>query len=300
MSQNNVDNQILTAGLLIKTKFNCSKNWITNIIEFANSSTLRIPLVSEYFNENILTDNSIVIEFEDIRNQYIVNGSVTKIDIVGTQTMTIKIQSINQFKNRRKSARYYTSFGTNIASSDVQGITGITTNISLNGICFITSHPFDMATVVSMNILVGINNILTFKGKIVRIKLLEYGFEYAIELDENEQNNENVEFLVKNIQIQSNNLREALYKKFNIYLKQNSKSFFNLSILIIDSSDLLRYILKNELRNTGISEIFEASNGNEALDIISNSKPDIICISYIIYMLEGSQLFEKIGLKTSI
>lgn len=286
---------VLVPGLLIETKFSNSSRWISNIIESVNDDVICIPLSEEYLNENILSNDSIIIEYIDSIHQYIINGTIINIDLNNTQTMTIKINDFATYKNKRNSSRYNTSLGASInLNSNSTSSVAIVTNISMTGICFICKKEFEMGEIISIDVLSTTNNMLKFKGKIVRTKQCDYGKEYAIELDKTSEIAQNISVLVKNIETDANTVRESLFKKFNTYLKVSSKTFFNARILIIENSNLVRMILKNSINTSGITSVFEASNSKDALDKVKLYKPDIICISSIIYEVENPSILDQI------
>lgn len=61
----------------------------------------------------------------------------------------------------------------------------------------------------------------------------------------------------------------------------------NTKILIADENTASRIALKEELIKKGYSNVYEASNGEDALSMISNVKPDIALIDVLLSKLDG-------------
>lgn len=294
MSGDTSNNSVIVPGLLIKTKFPHNGEWITNIIESVNNDIISVPLVESYFKKNSLIEDDIMIEFFDNEHQYNIDGRILKIDITGSQTMSIQVLNFSTYRNKRKSVRHYINMGASIKTPIEDNLMAIVTNVSKTGICFVTKWELDLGTEITLNILLSLNEIITFKGKVVRMEPVSFGFEHAIELEENLEINKKISELVKKIEDETILLRDALYKKFRIYLKSNSKSFFHLKILLADNSYLVRTIVKNAINNAGITNVYEASDSFEALDKIKKFKPDIVTLSQIICEVENTSIIDEI------
>lgn len=61
----------------------------------------------------------------------------------------------------------------------------------------------------------------------------------------------------------------------------------NTKILIADENTASRIALKEELIKKGYSNVYEASNGEDALNMISNIKPDIVLVDVLLSKLDG-------------
>jgi len=60
-----------------------------------------------------------------------------------------------------------------------------------------------------------------------------------------------------------------------------------MNILIVDDNDDIRLFLSQLLRKTFRCEISEAVNGKEALDNLSETHPDIICLDVTMPVMDG-------------
>ncbi len=61
-----------------------------------------------------------------------------------------------------------------------------------------------------------------------------------------------------------------------------------MKVLLVDDSNTMRRIQKNQLSNLGISEIIEASNGDEALGALKQNMPvDVVLLDWNMPVMDG-------------
>lgn len=70
----------------------------------------------------------------------------------------------------------------------------------------------------------------------------------------------------------------------------------NLAILLVDDESLCRKILAYALIDLGIDreKIKQAANGQEALDVLKNFKPDIVITDYNMPIMNGLEFVKKL------
>ena len=70
----------------------------------------------------------------------------------------------------------------------------------------------------------------------------------------------------------------------------------SVNILIVDDSRSMRSVIRKTVAAAGISvgEFFEAVNGLEALDVLSNSWVDIVILDYNMPGMDGMELLDKL------
>jgi CheY-like chemotaxis protein len=68
----------------------------------------------------------------------------------------------------------------------------------------------------------------------------------------------------------------------------------NLHILVVDDYQPMRHIMRGILREWGISNVGEASNGREALDMLKNFQADILITDYRMFPVDGLELAKTI------
>ena len=65
-------------------------------------------------------------------------------------------------------------------------------------------------------------------------------------------------------------------------------------VLLTDDSMTIRMILKNLLKDLGLTDITEGKNGQDALDLMSNEQFDLILIDIHMPKVDGLTVLEKI------
>ncbi|WP_051314639.1 response regulator transcription factor [Alteribacter aurantiacus] len=66
------------------------------------------------------------------------------------------------------------------------------------------------------------------------------------------------------------------------------------SILICDDSQMVRRHLRETFKTLGTSEIYEASNGVEAVELCRTYRPDVIIMDIIMPVKDGVQALKEI------
>src|SRR5215470_12457145 len=64
----------------------------------------------------------------------------------------------------------------------------------------------------------------------------------------------------------------------------------SLGVLVIDSSQFMRKIVRNLLLNIGVKEIYEAADGIDGLEAIRSIGPDIVILDWELPLLNGAEL----------
>lgn len=74
-------------------------------------------------------------------------------------------------------------------------------------------------------------------------------------------------------------------------------------VLIVDDSAFMRMLLKEKLSNIGLTEIFEAANGKQALETTKKQQPDLILLDIVLPDISGETVLtnlRKTGIKTKV
>lgn len=68
-----------------------------------------------------------------------------------------------------------------------------------------------------------------------------------------------------------------------------------MKVLLIDDSGLMRKLILRSLRQAdiGVTETFEAANGQEGLDALKANKPDVVLCDWNMPVMDGIQFVEK-------
>src|SRR3954470_23453474 len=64
----------------------------------------------------------------------------------------------------------------------------------------------------------------------------------------------------------------------------------SLGVLVVDSSQFMRKLVRNLLLNVGVKEIWEAADGIDGLEAIRSIGPDIVILDWELPLLNGAEL----------
>lgn len=67
-----------------------------------------------------------------------------------------------------------------------------------------------------------------------------------------------------------------------------------LKLVIVDDAPFIREILKHIFQNTDIAVIGEARDGQEAVDVVSKLKPDVVIMDIVMPLKSGIEATEEI------
>jgi two-component system chemotaxis response regulator CheY len=73
-----------------------------------------------------------------------------------------------------------------------------------------------------------------------------------------------------------------------------------MKILLVDDSRTIRNIQKNVLGQLGHTDVLEAADGVEALDVLSAQRPDLVLIDWNMPNMDGLALVQKIREKDKL
>lgn len=73
----------------------------------------------------------------------------------------------------------------------------------------------------------------------------------------------------------------------------------NIRVLVIDDAESMRKVLVAILKSFGISRIFEANNGESALNLINEKEFDVIICDWEMPKMNGLDLFIEVQKKTA-
>lgn len=67
-----------------------------------------------------------------------------------------------------------------------------------------------------------------------------------------------------------------------------------IKLVIVDDAPFIREIIKNIFLKTDINVVGEASDGAEAFDIVSSTKPDVVLMDIVMPIMSGIDATQKI------
>lgn len=182
MLENNIK-YFLQPGYTVYTKCFIDDEWIPNIIKESSDNILVVNLNDYYFKKGVMVGDYISVRFSYEDNEYVIDGEITDIDIYDTYTISIFINNINIYKNRRKHFRYYSKLGASLKTDPHEkGVYSIVVNISVAGCAIISKSNINIGSTVNVDLFVSSKNITSITGVITRKRALNYGYEYGISI----------------------------------------------------------------------------------------------------------------------
>lgn len=189
--QNNLD-YLLQPGSIIYTRCLYNDEWVPNTIKEVGYSLVKINLNDYYFGKGVMVGDFISLRLSLSDNEYILEGEISDIDIYDTYTISIFINNINIYKNRRKHFRYFAKLGSSIKTDPTEkGTYSIVVNLSLSGIALISKANISLNKTVFLDLFLSSKNIIPLSGVIIRKKALNYGYEYGIVITDIEETMKN-------------------------------------------------------------------------------------------------------------
>ncbi len=70
--------------------------------------------------------------------------------------------------------------------------------------------------------------------------------------------------------------------------------FSKVNALIVEDQDLMRHLMIGILKQLGLNQVVDASNGQAALDVLKSFQPDVIFTDYMMEPVNGFQLIKMI------
>lgn len=67
-----------------------------------------------------------------------------------------------------------------------------------------------------------------------------------------------------------------------------------MSILIVDDTAFMRKVLQNILDDIGIDTVYTAENGEEAVDVYLDKKPDLVLLDIVMEEMDGIEALKAI------
>lgn len=67
-----------------------------------------------------------------------------------------------------------------------------------------------------------------------------------------------------------------------------------ISVLIVDDTPIMRTMLKQLLNNSGFTVVGDASNGHQALEMVRQHKPSVVCLDIEMPGMNGLEVLKEI------
>ncbi len=285
--------KILHEGFLIRTQFGVSDYQQYNIIRSIYDDTIIINL-----NRSI--GSSVQIPGQDIQirvccpeAEYVSKGNILDISSSFPLTAKVKLHQVSRYINHRRFERHLTDFGCIIKDSRHGiGIRSFVRNISSVGLYMESDIELEPGIPVKLDILASEGTVLCLNGEVIRKDDLGGSKGYGVQLRENSSENLiNLNLLVKQLEDIELSLLDEWQKSKELSTLHTPAE---LNALVVDDIKFTRTYIKSIILSCGITEIHEASNGNEAIQKISIYNPDIITLDISMPGIDGIEVLRHI------
>lgn len=202
-----------------------NQNWINGIITYINleKGVAEIFLPSKLFRENLLEGSNVTIKSMDQNNEILFCGSIAKKVIsIKKQAVTVQIDKVLNFENKRKYERFNVEYDCLLATSKGEFI-GKIVDISLSGCMVHTNVEIEEDSNVIVTIFITPETELIFQTKVLRGKKLRnhtysYGLlTHKIDNDNNILLNELIACLIKQKELIENEWKVFNRFKYSVY-----------------------------------------------------------------------------------
>ena len=284
--------KVIHEGFLIKTKHS-SENWQYNIIHSFYNDVIVIDIKGSSDYLQTLINKNISISVNSTDTEYLIQGIVLDIDNSPSPVGKVKVISEKKFSNMRRYYRYLTNLGCNLKlSGEDIGTFSLVTNLSLTGACLSTNVEMEYSDKVTLNIVTSNNACLILSGNIIWKEISGKRNLYGIALNNNKS--DNLTILDKYL-TQLENIEGSLLQNWRTRKQEIIKNApLNFTSLVVDDIKITRTYIKSILESLGFSKIYEASNGNQAIQQSLLYKPDIITLDLSMPGIDGLEALKII------
>ena len=280
--------QIVREGFLIKIRKNNNDKWQYNIVQAAYNDIIAISVSSSDLSFNKVGQD-IFIKINFTKTEYLAKGTILEISKTTPSIAKVKLVEAKKYPNRRRHERYATNIGCNIKTlGEHIGSFALILNFSLSGVYLESNLDFDLNNKIKMDIVVENSLIINLIGQISRNNKYGYAMIFKDNLVQNLEQLKNFINSLENLEFSI--LREWEHKKLDI----SKDALSNLKVLITDDIKFTRSFLKDIIQSLGIKNIYEASNGNEAIQKTIVFDPDIITLDISMPGIDGIEALKHI------
>ncbi len=178
-------------GSLISIRIGNGLIWYNNIVCNCTDDGIDIPLTADLMKACLLLETFVTIKFGNEQFEYLIHGSISKIELSGSPF--IRVQALNIFGNinNRVFPRQSVYLPATLSIDNNNTYFCTVSNISLGGIAFLLDKEIPCATICEANIFLNEQNTIFTKGVILRCSplssLLEFSMQFTF-MDEEDSN----------------------------------------------------------------------------------------------------------------
>ncbi len=180
--------KLIVPGTLVGFRLCNQPSWSLNIVSKCSEDYINLPLTTDLMKACLFIDTKVDIKYQNKFYEYIITGSVVKIELSAAPFITIKIDNVVENHNNRAFPRLDVYLPSTLSCSTNSYFCTVT-NLSLGGIAFLLDRDIDMSMEYEINMLLEDRESVFAKGTILRksIKntLNKYGMMFTFMDEEN-------------------------------------------------------------------------------------------------------------------
>lgn len=198
--------EVLSEGVIIRTKHCNSNNWVTNVVYGINEDCIEVDigLEKDYIDNIIMVGDTMRCKHTTSEYEFTLIGWVTRIRLEHPQSITIKVHDVEKFTNKRDNYRYdvYLCSVIKENKNDSKGVFAIMVNLSYGGAAFVVKEELESQMDFEgapgeeisniFEIYISPKKKLCFEGTIRRKSGSEKGFEYGVKITDIDLQNEKI------------------------------------------------------------------------------------------------------------
>ena len=158
----------LFPGALISIKVEHNICWTLNIVIQSTEDYIDLPFTPDMVNEHLMIGSSVLIKYGNEYFEYIISAKVINITLGTLPHFRVKITRINDAINQRALPRQDVHLPVEVLNEKIGLIYGVTSNISLCGICICTNNLLSQDEVYDISLNTLNDGTIYFSGNIVR------------------------------------------------------------------------------------------------------------------------------------
>lgn len=284
---------ILNAGFLVKTCYGERDEWQYNIVQSIYKDNIVLLVRDNVQAINQLMNRPIFIKATFPDYEFSAEGKIVDAEASTPININVKLVKADKYPNRRHFYRYLSNLGCNIKSAGESiGAFALVKNISYTGLYLTTQFDHYPLSLIKLDILSDDNTVISLNGEIIRQDKSENytGLGIIFKNNNHPVMQQLKEFLSRLEDFQSSLLNEWARERTISVTEPSS----GMKVLIVDDIKFTRSFIRSIIQSSGITEIEEASNGNEAVQKASVYYPDIITLDISMPGIDGIQVLEHI------
>lgn len=158
----------LFPGVLISIKVEHNICWTLNIVIQCTEEYIDLPFTPDIVNEHLMVGSNVIIKYGNEYFEYIISGKVSNITLGTLPYFRVKITTISDTINQRALPRQDIHLPVEVVNEKIGLIYGVTSNISLCGICICTNNLLSQDEVYDISLNTFNDGTIYFSGNIVR------------------------------------------------------------------------------------------------------------------------------------